>query len=90
MADPDLFPDTTPDLEIAEPHRSTVAAIRNAAGQGLFTAAEAEMLIDRVRTHVPTMPMPTEDSSRASPQTFPIGPERTFHDRRHRDSPTTT
>jgi gentisate 1,2-dioxygenase len=71
MAHPDLIPDTTPVLEIAEPHRSTVAAILYAAGQGLFTAAEADMLIDRVRTYA-----------------LPLGPDRTFHDHTHRDSPT--
>jgi hypothetical protein len=34
---------------IAEPHQSTVAAIVRALEQGLFTAAEAGLLIDRVR-----------------------------------------
>jgi hypothetical protein len=41
---------TGPFEGIAEPHQSTVLAILNAAEQGLFTQAEAGMLIDRVRT----------------------------------------
>jgi hypothetical protein len=36
-------------LDVAEPHQSTVAAILSAAQQGLFTVAEAELMIDRVR-----------------------------------------
>ncbi|WP_156094080.1 hypothetical protein [Lentzea aerocolonigenes] len=34
---------------IAEPHQSTVAAVLSAAGLGLFSAAEAELAIDRIR-----------------------------------------
>jgi hypothetical protein len=34
---------------IAEPHQSTVVAILRAARLGLFSATEAEMMIDRVR-----------------------------------------
>ena len=41
---------------IAEPHQSTVAVILRAVGLGLFTAAEADMLIDRVRAHVVAVP----------------------------------
>jgi len=37
-------------LGIAEPHQSTVAAILRAAGEGLFTTAEAELMIGRLRT----------------------------------------
>jgi len=51
MAHPELVP-------IAEAHLSTVEAIRYAARQGLFTAAQAEMLIDRVRAHVTAVPPP--------------------------------
>jgi hypothetical protein len=61
MTYPDLIPDSTPVIGIAEPHRSTVAAILSAARQGLFTAAEADMLIDRIRTHMSALPIPTED-----------------------------
>jgi len=61
MTHPDLIPDSTPVIEIAEPHRSTVAAILSAAREGLFTAAEADMLIDRIRTHMSALPIPTED-----------------------------
>ena len=38
-----------PVAEIAESHHRTVAAILRAVRQGLFTAAEAGALIDRVR-----------------------------------------
>lgn len=34
---------------IAEPHRSIVVTILGAVEQGLFSEAEADMLIDRVR-----------------------------------------
>lgn len=34
---------------IAEPHQSTVAAIQRAVGLGLFSEAEAEPMIDRIR-----------------------------------------
>jgi hypothetical protein len=43
---------------IAEPHQSTVAVILRGVGLGLFTAAEADMLIDRIRAHVIPVPMP--------------------------------
>lgn len=41
---------------IAEPHQGTVATILRAVELGLFTAAEADMLIDRVRAHVTPVP----------------------------------
>lgn len=56
MAHRDLIPSAAPISEIAEPHQSTVAAILHAVRQGLFTAAEAETLIDRVRAHVTVLP----------------------------------
>lgn len=34
---------------VAEPHQSVVAAILRGVGQGLLTAAEAELSIDRLR-----------------------------------------
>lgn len=39
---------------IAEPHRSTVASIQRAVGLGLFSVAEAELMIDRIRALVTT------------------------------------
>ena len=48
--------DTDPTLGIAEPHQTTVDGILRAVGQGLFTAAEADMLIDRIRAHVIAFP----------------------------------
>jgi hypothetical protein len=67
---------------IAEPHQSTVAAILGAARQGLFTELEAELLIDRVRTHVTTFPTSNGDSrtsmgSGLTSGSLPICPDRT-------------
>lgn len=47
-----------PTAGIAEPHQSTVATILRAVGQGLFTAAEADTLIERIRAHVIAVPVP--------------------------------
>lgn len=52
---------------IAEPHQSTVMAILRAVGQGLFSAADADMLIDRVRAHTAVSGLASE----------PNGPDRT-------------
>jgi hypothetical protein len=49
MPDVDPVLGTTPVAGIAESHQSTVAVILRAVGLGLFTTAEADMLIDRVR-----------------------------------------
>lgn len=40
---------TGPFEGIAEPHRSIVLTVLRAVEQGLFTEAEADMLIDRIR-----------------------------------------
>lgn len=79
----DLVFSTAPIAGILEPHRSTVAAILRATHQGLFTTAEAELLIDRIRTHVTTFPSSTGDSLRAMgssehmPGILPVSPNRT-------------
>jgi hypothetical protein len=65
MAHSDPIPSAAPLAGIAEPHHSTVAAILRAVGRGLFTTAEAETLIDRLRVHLTAMPI-------ASPITSPI------------------
>lgn len=57
MAHIDPTPSTAPVTGVAEPHQSTVAAILRAVEQGLFTAAQADMLIDRVRAHVTALPV---------------------------------
>ncbi|TCO45928.1 hypothetical protein EV192_120114 [Actinocrispum wychmicini] len=67
---------------IAEPHRSAVEAILRGARQGLFTVAEAELLIDRVRTHVTVSPLSNGDSLPAvggghTSGVLPAGPDRT-------------
>lgn len=49
MAHLDQLPATGPVMGIAEPHQSTVAAIQSAVRLGLFSTAEAEPMIDRIR-----------------------------------------
>lgn len=83
MARLDLILSTAPVVGIPEPHRSTVAAILRATQQGLFTTAEAELLIDRIRTHVTTFPSSTGDSllamgSKHMSGTLPVSPNRTI------------
>ncbi|MET0235754.1 MAG: hypothetical protein ABW224_14010 [Kibdelosporangium sp.] len=55
MTPPELTPAESV-TGVAQPHQSTVDAILRAAKLGLFTAAEAETLIDRIRAHVTTYP----------------------------------
>lgn len=49
MAQLDHLSATTTVVGIAEPHQSTVASILSAVALGLFSAAEAELMIDRIR-----------------------------------------
>lgn len=49
--------DTDPVLGIAEPHQSTVDGILRSVEQGLFTVAEADMLIGRIRAHMSALPV---------------------------------
>jgi hypothetical protein len=53
----DPAPNTASIERIAEPHESTVAAIVRAAEVGLFTAAQAQRMIDRVRAHLTALPI---------------------------------
>ena len=46
-----------PVLGIAVPHQSTVDGILRAVRQGVFTAAEADLLIDRIRLHASAPPV---------------------------------
>jgi hypothetical protein len=57
MAHTDPIPTTAPVAGIAEPHQSTVAAILRAAEMGVFTSAQAELLIDRVRALLTAPPI---------------------------------
>ena len=57
MAHIDPIPNTTSIERIAEPHQSTVAAIVRAAELGLFTGAQAQIMIDRVRAHLIALPI---------------------------------
>ena len=91
MAGTDPILSTAPVTGIAEPHQSTVTGILHAVGQGLFTAAEAAILIDRVRAHVTAVPttvpiavpmlvadgLPFASSGHTS-NTLPHDPDRTF------------
>lgn len=77
----DPFLGAAPVATIAGPHQSTVATILRAVELGLFTAADADMMIDRVRTHLTAPPVrspiaaPVASLSSASPppQTDPAG-----------------
>ena len=62
MAQLDLILPATPVAGIAEPHQSTVAAILLAAGRGLFTTAEAELMIDRLRTDATALSFSVEEA----------------------------
>jgi hypothetical protein len=54
MAHIDQLSTGAPVAGIAEPHQSTVASIQRAVGLGLFSVAEAELMIDRIRALVST------------------------------------
>lgn len=58
MADPDLSSSIAPVTEIAEPHRSAVNAILDAALQGVFSTDEADRLIERIRALATTSRAP--------------------------------
>jgi hypothetical protein len=78
----DFTAHTAPDARIGELRQSTVAAILRAAQLGLFTEAEANSLINRVRTHVTTSPLPSRDSlpsmgNRQTSEVLSISPNRT-------------
>jgi hypothetical protein len=62
MAHLDLSPTTAPVAGIAEPHQSTVSVIQRGVRLGLFTAAEADLMIDRVRALATRSPLLTEGS----------------------------
>lgn len=65
---------------IAEPHQSTVTAIRQAAGRGLLTAAETLLLIDRLRKYVTKSPLFIENFPPETAGTLgahPISPDKT-------------
>jgi len=59
MAHIDPILSTTPVARIAGPHQSTVTTILRAVELGLFTAAQAELMIDRVRAHLTALPIAT-------------------------------
>lgn len=53
------------DSDIMELDRITVAAVVRAAEWGLLSAAEARLLIDRLRAHPATLASPTRYSRRS-------------------------
>ncbi|HEX6359634.1 hypothetical protein [Actinophytocola sp.] len=56
MAHIDPILSAAPVARIAGPHQSTVATILRAVELGLSTAAQAELMIDRVRAHLTALP----------------------------------
>ena len=86
MAPIDPILGTVPVAGIAGPHQSTVATILRAVELGLFTAAQAELLIGRVRAHLTALPVALPSSvqdgvpatvSRHTSDTLLNGPDRT-------------
>ena len=65
MARIDPLLSATQVARIAGPHQSTVTTILRAVELGLFTAAQAELMIDRVRAHLTALPI-------ATPITLPL------------------
>lgn len=61
MAHPDQGPITAPVAGVAEPHQSAVMAVLRAALQGVFSDAEADLLIERIRARATLSPWPIED-----------------------------
>jgi hypothetical protein len=57
MAHIDPILSAAPVARIAGPHQSTVATILRAVELGLFTAAQADLMIDRVRAHLTALPV---------------------------------
>ena len=52
-----IEPLPAPVTRIAGPHQSTVAAILRAVEMGLFTADQADTMIDRIRAHRTARPI---------------------------------
>jgi hypothetical protein len=61
MAYPDESPITVPVADVAEPHQSAVTAILRAALQGVFSADEADLLIERIRERATPSASPITD-----------------------------
>ena len=90
MARIDPVPIPAPVAGVAGPHQSTVTTILRAVELGLFTAAQADMLIDRVRAHLTALPVALPVALPSSVAAgFPVavsglapdildGPDRTF------------
>lgn len=68
MAHLDQLSATAPAAGIAGPHQSTVADIQRAVALGVFSAAEAELMIDRIRA------LATRDIA----EVLPVSPNGTF------------
>jgi hypothetical protein len=63
MAHLDQSPIAAPVAGIAEPHQSAVMAVLRAARQGVFSATEADLLIERIRACATPPPSPIKDDS---------------------------
>lgn len=78
MAPPDPILASAPVAGIAEPHQSTVEYILRSARQGLFTAAEAELMVDQIRALATGLPSLIDDSDHSGGSgSLPIRPDRT-------------
>lgn len=73
MAYPDQSPITAPVAGIAEPHQSAVAAVLRAAVQGVLSADEADLSIERIRACATPSVSPIDDGL-----AVPDGPNRTL------------
>jgi hypothetical protein len=62
----------SPIAGIAEPHQSAVTAVLRAARQGVLSAAEADLLIERILARATSPPSPIKDDS------IPDSPNRTL------------
>jgi hypothetical protein len=68
MAHPDQSPITAPVAGIAEPHQSAVTAVLRASLEGVFSPAEAALLIERIRARAIPSPSPINDGLRPPQQ----------------------
>lgn len=70
MAQVDPILSAAPAARVAGPHQSTVTTILRAVERGLFTAAEADMMIGRIRAHLTALPVVSPSSVADGPATI--------------------
>jgi hypothetical protein len=64
---------TAPVAGITEPHQRTIDGIPRAGRQGVFTAAEVDLLIDRSRVHASVSPVESQVSGENNVPAAPGG-----------------